>query len=268
MPLQPKKRPAPISRKGYLGITPLSLIVYGPPGVGKTSFAAEFPNVGFIRGPKEEGVVILQEFKRIPNPRRIEEVLDWDHLLNTLDSAASWDVETVVLDSLSEFEFMCFRKHCEEDYDNNFSKEGFFAYQQGPKSAAAKLWPEMITALDRIRASGISTILIAHSQVKPRPNPAGSDYIAYSPRLEPTLWERTHTWAQCVLFYNHETQVEKDGTRKKAMKGSEARWIYTENSAVATAKNWYGLEPMMDGGNSSKEAYQAFKSAMQKAHQG
>lgn len=257
-----KKGTASKPKAGKISNRPLDLILYGPPGVGKTSFAAGFPNVGFIADNQEEGILDLQAFNQIENPipnDRIAVVDTWDELLNALDECVKWGIETLAIDSLTGIQKLCFIAHCAEHFNDDWSKEGFYSYYSGPEQASTLDWPKFIDAVAHVRKSGINTIMIAHSQVKEYNNPEGPNYDQYIPWLDKRIWANTHRTAQAVLFYNYRLEVRKEGTKNKAdVDQSEGRIICTTRSPAYEAKNRLGLSPVIDAGESGTEAFEAF----------
>jgi len=245
------------------------MVVYGPSGVGKTSFCANFPKVGVIHDPQEGGILSLLQFKQCPEPVFHKEMDNFEKTLLFLEKVATdtLGIRTLVADSATGFEKLCFQYHCREHFDNDWSKEGFYSYQQGPKNAAKTDWPMLVDALDNVRRAGINVIIIAHSQVKNFQNPVGPDYDKYTPYLDKESWQVLHRWAQAVLFYNYYVDIEKKkgGIKPKVKEETECRQIYTQHSAAFDAKNWYGLEPIIDAGDSGTDAFdnfvRAFKSA-------
>jgi len=269
---KPKRRSSSPKKTGpgFLGLSPFSMILYGPPGVGKTSFAANFPKPGFIIDPKEEGIRTLTEFKRVPEPVFVEEVGSFNRTLDFAEDIASgsYDVETAVFDSLTGFEQLVFAHHCEEHFDGDWSAKGFYSYQQGPKNAAKTDVPRMLDALDSIRDAGINVILIAHSQVKSYNNPEGADYDRFSVVCDKETWNQVFRWSKAVLFMNYIVELEsakKTGPRRKAKLEADSRGIATEWSPAFDAKNQYGLEPFIDCGGDSAEAFENFKEAYERA---
>lgn len=279
-PVKKPKKPTPSppeksegSLPGFCGLRPFGILGYGPSGVGKSSFGAEFPHVGFVIDPQEDGIRDLVRTKQCKAPKFIEEVTSFDggsnSLLDTCERIAGgeFEAQTVIFDSATGFERLCFEYHCEEYFEGDWSKHGFYNFQQGPKNAAKKDWPRFLAALDMIRNSGINVMLIAHAQVKTYENPEGPNYDRFIPYLDKETWQQTHRWASAVLFYNFHVELEKTGTKHKAKEGEDQRFIYCTRTPAFDAKNRYGLPPLIDAGDSGKTAYQAFKTEMLKAAQ-
>ena len=251
---------------GGLEADPLGMVLYGMSGIGKTSFAAEFSDVAFIVDPQEKGINDLLKFGQCPKPLTIEVADGWLHLLKISEVIANRrDVQTVVYDSMTGLQQLCHNYHCKTYYNDDWTKDGFYAYQSGPKNAAQKDWPELIGLWEAIRESGKQIIIIGHSQIKTFKNPDGDDYEKYIPYLEKEAWSAVHRWAPSVIFYKSQVDTMKVGGRHKANEDSMKRLLCTVQGATYDAKNRYGLEPVILAGNSNREAYDAFMAAYHKA---
>lgn len=274
----PKKPAAPAVRAkangkastpgGFYGKPAVTIFSYGPSGVGKTSLWANMPKPMFIVDPQEEGIEDLVEFGLAPEPAEPTIIVnDFEEARATVQAVAAgkYDIESLILDSATGFEKLCFLDHCQKYFGGDWSKEGFFAFQQGPKNAAKTDWPMFLDDLDSVRRAGINVILIGHSQVKSYKNPDGPDYDVYIPYLDKETWQQTHRWAKAVIFYNHSVAMETAGMRKKPKSGSELRYLYTTHCATYAAKNRWGLEPAILAGDSGEEAFNNFLEAFRKA---
>lgn len=75
-------------------------VLYGPEGVGKTTFASQWPDPVFI---DVEGGSYQYDVQRLPQPR------DWNMLLAELDTIAANGNElgTIVIDTADAAEEMC-----------------------------------------------------------------------------------------------------------------------------------------------------------------
>ena len=263
-----EKRASRHTGSGFLGRSPLGMVIYGPPGVGKSSMAASFPKAGFIVDPQELGINVLAEYYQCKKPVMVEEAGSWTSLQTLLAHVASgkWPIDTLVLDSLTGLEKLCFIHHCEEYFEGNWSSKGFYSYQQGPENAAKTDWPDFIDLLEAVKVQGINVIVLAHSVVKPYKNPDGPDYDQYAPYANKHIWQHLKRWASSILFYNYHVEVDQKGIRNKANTETEERHIYTQWSAAWEAKNAFGLQYLIDElGDSGADAYKALKLAFKKA---
>lgn len=244
-----------------------ALVIYGPPGVGKTALAANFPKPGFVIDSQEEGIHTLVEYEQAPKPIFVEEAADFEATIDLAEQIArgEYGIETAVFDSLTGFEKLCFIHHCDEYFEGDWSSRGFYSFQQGPKNAAKIDWPRFLEALKGIKAAGINVLLIAHSWIKPYHNPEAADYDRFSPAVDKAIWEITSRWATGVFFYNFHVDIDKKGPRNKANMESETRFLYTEWSPAFDAKNQYGMEPLVDVGDNGAEAYDALAKVFAKA---
>lgn len=253
---------SPTTSKSVFGARPLGIVMHGPPGVGKTSLWANHKSVAFVHDPSEPGIVDLVEYKESPRPAQIEEVEDFEGLLNvSLDSG----IDLVVYDSLTGIEKLCFTHHCHEYFDNDWSNKGFYSYQQGPRNAAKTDWPRFLASLDQHRRNGVNVVILAHTTIRQEPNPDGPDYSRFVPAADKAVWEITSRWAQATFFYNFyaEPRKEKGETRTKVKADDDRRFIYTTYSPAWEAKNRYGLTPQIDASGSSEEAYKALLKSFQ-----
>lgn len=193
----------------------VSVVIYGPSGVGKTSFAS------------------------------------------------CWPANTVVFDSLTGIEKFCFQHHCKEEYDDDWSKTGFYSFMQGPKSAAKNVWTVWLDDLNALRAAGWNVVLLAHSAPQPKTfhNPDGQDYDRWYVYLDKETWSQTHRWAEATLFYNYNVVTKKDGMKSKAT-DVEERFLYTQWQPTFDAKNQLGLPPIIEAGHDHEECYQSFLEQM------
>lgn len=226
-----------------------SILVFGSEGSGKTSMLAYADNVVFVCGQQEHGIHKLKRSGLVPKSVAIgRDAETWYDLLNIVDEIAEGDHEYkfVAFDSLSVFQQLCFEQCCKEEYDNDFSKEGFLSFMQGPRTAAIKYWPDFLRRLDNCRERGIHVGLIAHANIQPYKNPEGPDFDRFVPDLSGPIWKATSKWADSVFYLAHSTSVEKDGKYSRFKgEGGQQRIVYTEYCAAHDGKNRFGLPAVL-----------------------
>lgn len=252
---------------------PVSMLMYGQPGVGKTSFAANFPDPVFLVDPGEyQGIQDLVATKQCEEPSDIRICTSFPETINEIDNVTGLH-KTLVIDSLTGIQHQCFSHCCEQDYLDNtgnpdWSSRGFYSYQQGPATAATRYWePVFINSLILAAAAGMNVILLAHSEIKPFDDPVSGAYDRYQPFLHKQIWQYTKRWVSLVLFYNYDVDVVKTGStiKKKPDLATQRRLICTTRSPVYEAKQHHGMPDYINAGNSGDEAYTAFQKQYTKA---
>lgn len=227
----------------------LSILVYGPEGVGKSSLFAFADDVAFVCGRAEHGIHKLKKWKLVPETVAIgRDVSDWYGLLDNLDELIEDEhpYKFICLDSLTVFQQLCFKACCDEQFEGDWSKEGFLAFMQGPRTAASRYWPDLISRLDSLRERNIHVGMTAHSNVKPYKNPVGPDYDKFVADLSEPIWQATKRWCDTILYLAHNTEVNKEGKYTKFKgSGGEQRVLHCEFSAAFEAKNRFGLPPLL-----------------------
>lgn len=238
---------------------PLTVVIHGPAGVGKTSTLAFIPDVLFICDNQEKGIYDLKEYNQVPSSvQTMPAVSSYTELLEMLYELATkkHHFKAIVIDGLTGLEQMCFDHCCQVDFDGDYSKNGFFSYQQGPKTAAKTHWVKLLDAFELVREAGIEVWLIGHTVIKPFQNPEGADFDKYTLQLDNAIWNKTLAWSQAVFFLNFDIITEKKGSIKSKAKGGTRRILHTEGRNTYDAKNRLGLPAEIDLGESPKEAWE------------
>ena len=219
-------------------IAPRKVLLYGPHGTGKSTFAAHSPNHIFLNFEdglndidcvRTERIGALHELRTIlmelSSPDSVEHKLDW-LVFDTLD----W-LENLIHDDV--------RGDHESIVDIGFGK--------GYKQALSK-WEKILRTLESVmKVHNCGIIALCHAEVK-RYEPPGSDsYDRFQPALHnlaSLLWQE---WCDEVLHLNYRvyTKSEKTGfdqSRTIAF-GQSERYIRTQESPGVTAKSRLGLPP-------------------------
>lgn len=239
---------------------PTAAIIYGVPGIGKTSMAAYAPGVVFLTDYNEDGITTLKASGFVPKVPQLPAARSWIDVLGMLDALATQDHQhkCLAIDALGGIERLCHEEVCRRDYDNKWGEKGFMSYQKGFDTALTD-WRQFINALDRLRDERKMGILIlAHAKVGNFKNPEGPDFDTWSPDCHKSTWSLTHKWADVVLFLNYTIVTDKDGKGQS----SHERTMFTEFHAAYAAKNRHNLPPEIPMGDSGKEAWRNFREAI------
>lgn len=151
---------------------PVRLVVYGPAGVGKSSFAAGAPNPLFF---DFEGRTQHLDVARI-RPQSWEDVLGAMRELYT----APGEYKTLVFDTLDHMETLIHAHACKTNGWTSIEDPGF---GKGYVNALLE-WHKFLGACEALQSKGLNTVLLAHSQLSTVKNPAGEDYNVYALKLK------------------------------------------------------------------------------------
>ena len=206
------------------------VVFYGPEGIGKSTFASQFPNPIFI---DTEGSTNNMDVARFDKPT------SWTMLMQQIDFVKlNRPCRTLVIDTADWAEELC------KSYlmsANNWQAIDATGY--GVRYVAlATEWGKFLNKLSDLVESGINVVLTAHAQIKKfdQPDELGS-YDRWELKLEKKNAPLTKEWADMVLFCNYKTYIIADGNgdKKKAQGGK--RIIYTTHHPAWDAKNRFGL---------------------------
>lgn len=212
------------------------VVIYGPEGIGKSTFASHFPEPLFI---DTEGSTKQMDVARMDKPT------SWTMLKNQLayikDNPSV--CKTVVIDTIDWAEQLCI-----DDVCALYQKKGIedFGYGNGYVYEKEE-FGRFLNSLEEIIEKGINVVLTAHAQLRKFSQP---DEIGEYDRWELKLGKKTGSqisplvkeWADMVLFANYKTfavATDKEAKKFKAQGGQ--RVMYTEHHPCWDAKNRHGL---------------------------
>jgi hypothetical protein len=220
---------------------PLRLVVYGPSGVGKSSFAC---GVSHPATDPAEGVLALDYEGGLDaiGPARVEGPRSWDGSLALLREACAGPGEhtTVVVDTIDALANLAAAKICEKGVKGKaVTSLAEFGYGDGFEILATH-WRELLFLLESARPAGRSVVLVAHVKRENVDDPQVGRYAKWVAALPKLCWGDTHRWADDVLFANYETAVAE----RRAMHTGQ-RWLYTIAGTGYDAKNRGQLPPQL-----------------------
>lgn len=216
--------------------TAQKVVIYGPEGIGKSTFAAQFPEPLFI---DTEGSTKKLDVARFDKPT------SWTMLNDQINHVKSNPsvCKTLVIDTIDWAEQLCI-----DDLCSRHQKKGIedFGYGNGYVYEKEE-FGRFLNNLEEIIEKGINVVLTAHAQLRKFSQP---DEIGEYDRWELKLGKKTGSqisplvkeWADMVLFANYKTfavATDKEGKKFKAQGGK--RIMYTQHHPCWDAKNRDGL---------------------------
>jgi hypothetical protein len=213
------------------------VVVYGPSGVGKSSFACgvDHPSTS----PRKDVVAIDYEsgldeigVARVRGPDGWEESLK----LVREACAGQGDYTTIAIDTIDRLEEQATRLVCTEGKKKSLAD---FGYGDGFEALVTK-WRELLFVLESAREKQRTVILVAHVQQKPQDDPRIGKYDKYVAAMQKRCWGATHRWADAVLFADYERGLHEG---RAIMTGT--RELHTCAGTGFDAKNRWGLPPVL-----------------------
>lgn len=211
------------------------IVLYGVEGIGKTTFAAQFPDALFI---DTEGSTYAYDVARIePAPG------NWTMLMEYVEQAiAEKPCKTLVIDTADWAEILCTEQLC---YKNKWASIDAPGYGAG-YTALKDEFSRLLTRLTYLSYIGINVVLTAHAATRKfeRPDEAQA-YDRWELKLQKKTAALVKEWADAILFVNYKTIVEAVdagmGQTKGKARGNK-RVMYVSHDACWDAKNRWGLD--------------------------
>jgi len=210
---------------------PTSGLVYGLPGIGKSSLAAAFPSPVFL--DTERGTSSL-DVARI-------EIASWDELRQAIAELGSTrhEFKTVVIDSIDWAEEMLGQAICKEHSKASLQDFGYGKEAVYLREGIAKL----TSACNGLIGAGMHVVFIAHAKIEKVSLPDLTDsYDRYTINLSKHVTPKIKEWCDVMLFCNYKTQTVEGKDKKTKAVGGKRRVMYAECAAAWDAKNRYGLD--------------------------
>ena len=214
------------------GVTakPVKAVVYGPEGVGKTTFASAWPGAVFI---DVEGGSNHYDVARMPRPET------WKQLLEIVNACAEFpEIGTVIVDTADAAEALCMRHILFEKKWKSIEDAGYgkgYTYLQ-------EEFGKLLNSLDGCVANGKNVLIVAHAQIRKfeQPDELGA-YDRWELKLQKKDAPLVKDWSDLLLFANYKSDTMKDDNGKYRATGGKRRMMYTSHTAAYDAKNRFGL---------------------------
>ena len=219
---------------------PQKVVIYGPEGIGKSTFASMFPNPVFI---DTEGSTKKLDVARTPKPSSFTMLLEQvksftrDHM----------GFGTLVIDTADWTEQLCLADICAKKKVNGIEDIG---YGKGYVYLAEE-FGRLLNLLEDVIDSGMNVVVTAHAQMRKfeQPDEMGA-YDRWELKLQKKTAPLLKEWADMVLFANYKTyviNVDNQGAEKgkNKVQGGQ-RVMYTSHHPCWDAKNRDSLDAELE----------------------
>ena len=214
---------------------PIKCVLYGPEGIGKSTFAAMAPFPLFC---DVEDSTAHMDVRRLPKATSYQMVLDEINYVKANPHLC----DTFVMDTADWAERLCRENVCAKNGKTGIED---FGYGKG-YSYVYEDFGRLLNALDELLPLGINVIVNAHAVMRKfeQPDEMGA-YDRWELKLissqKCSIANMLKEWADLVLFANYETIVVKNNETKKHKAQGGQRVMYTTHHPCWDAKNRFGL---------------------------
>lgn len=214
---------------------PQRIAIYGPPGLGKTTLASEFPTPVFIQ--TEDGAPSDVEIISFGHVQSFAGVMEAVVSLYTEEHK----FQTLVLDSLSALEVLIHAELCARKSWSSIEDPG---YGKGYKEADF-IWQEFLEGVNALRRDrGMTIILVGHTNTDRFDDPTSASYSRYEIDLHDRAMKLIDRDMDAILLVKQEVTMLKEAqgfNKERTRAGGEARYIYATPNPAYTAKNRSGM---------------------------
>ena len=209
------------------------IVLYGPEGIGKSTFAAQFPEPVFI---DTEGSTRHMDVARFPKPTSWQKLMDEVRQVKNDPTVC----RTLVIDTADWAEQLCISQVCQRAKKSGIED---FGYGKGYVFVAEE-FGKLLNLLQEVVDAGVNVMVTAHAKMRKfeQPDEMGA-YDRWEMKLSRNVGPLVKEWADAVLFANYKTvavATDEKGTRFKAQGGK--RVLYTAHHPCWDAKNRFGLK--------------------------
>lgn len=209
--------------------------VFGPPGLGKTTFASQFPApivLDIEAGSNQIDVVRIKQ----------EDLADYRAVVAAIEELGSstHTFKTIVIDSVTALEKLIELEVCAENKVKTLSD---VTWGGGPVQVQGKL-NELVTKLKTIQnTKGINIVIIAHSQIKSFVDPNhNQSYDRHILQCNAKFGQIITAASDHVFFCSYAIDFAKDAKTKRTQAFSSGdRVLYTSWRAGHEGKTRYDI---------------------------
>lgn len=209
------------------------MVLYGPEGIGKSTFAAQLPQPLFIDTEGGTRHLDVQRFAERPS--------SWTQLLEQVKYVQSHPevCRTLVIDTADWAEALCVRHICDKAQLGGLEDFGYgkgYVYLQEEFARLLQL------LTDLAEGRGVNVLLTAHAAMRKfeQPQEMGA-YDRWELKLSKKVAPLVKEWADLLLFANYEVITLTDTNSKRKTATGGERVMFATHHPCWDAKNRHGL---------------------------
>jgi hypothetical protein len=217
---------------------PIFGVLYGQPGIGKSSFSATLPKPIVIATERLDQINV----PKLPVPRDFKALYDQ---IDALDKEEH-NYESIILDTLDAAELLIWQRVCSEGRVKSIEEFGG-GYGKG-YVRARELWTGLLSKLSEM-SERFNVLLTAHAHVKSFADPSlSAPYDQWKMKIHDKSAEIIRQMVDLILFVNLDTVIQKDTPKARKGRGivSGDRVLWTQPATGFEAKNRYELESPLE----------------------
>ena len=199
------------------------IILYGMEGIGKSTFAANFPSPIFIQTEDGLGMIDCAKF---PLAKTFDEVFQELVALETEPN----EFKTIVIDSLDWLERLIWDKVAQDSKVNNIEQIGFGKGY----TMALTFWRIVLDHLETLHKQGKIILLLAHAVAEDYSDPEVSSLKRFTPRLHKTARSLVAEYVDVILLATRAFGAAKGDQ-------NNPRIVRTEASPYQVAKSRFSI---------------------------
>ena len=210
--------------------TAQKVVLYGVEGIGKSTFASQFPNPVFI---DTEGSTSNMNVQRLDNPN------SWQMLLDEVNYVKQTKIcSTLIIDTADWAETLANQHIIARNGITSIEDLGYGKGYTMVKEEFGKL----LNLLSELTDDGINVVVTAHAELKKKeePDQMGA-YDRYQLKLSRQCAPLLKEWSDMVLFANYETTIVTDSKTKSKKATGGQRVMFTTHHPAWDAKNRHNL---------------------------
>jgi hypothetical protein len=219
---------------------PWKMLIYGQPGVGKSTIATKAPAPIFL--DLESGLKYIKCTKNRRKLQSFDDIIKWLTWVSSKN-----EFKTVVIDTIDELEKMLSAVVVADYNQGSRVKVKTVAdipYGRGGDLVANE-WKRFIRIADRLNELGKNVLLTGHEQVVRFENPSDANYDFFTINIHKKAAPVVTAKLDAVLYARFQTYVKDPSDGKGKAVGTGERILCTAPAASWTAKNRFDLPETM-----------------------